>query len=115
TRGSERLIADPDWRFVRLQLSVTNGSKKPVKLENIVGDLRFIRTDLHEPAEIEIIWLRGYEALPKVSLAPGEQRSGKLAVHVSEYALIYPFIVEIGGAQWGLDVIDHDAPVGSIM
>lgn len=111
TKGSERRSAAPDWRFVRLDLSVKNESPKPVNLRKLFSKLRVIETATHEPADIEVVWLRGYDALPQGQLPPGQVREGKLAIYISGYSLVFPFIVQIGSAQFGLDVIDRDAPV----
>jgi len=111
TQGSDRRSAAPDWRFLRLQLSVENKSSKPVNLAKLLGSLRVIETATGQPVDSEVVWLRGYDALPKSQLPPGQLREGKLAVYLSSYALIFPFIVQIGEARFGVDVIDRTAPV----
>jgi len=111
TEGSDRRSAAPDWRFLRLTLSVENKSSKPVSLGKLLGGLRLIETSTGEPADIEVVWLRGYDALLKEDLPPGELREGKLAASVSGYSLIFPLIVQIDAARIGIDVIDRNAPV----
>jgi len=114
TAGSDRRSAAPDWRFLRLTLSVENRSSKPVSLGKLLGGLRLIETSTGEPADTEVVWLRGYDRLPKEELPPGEVREGKLAVYVSGYSLIFPLIVQIGEGRIGLDVIDRNAPVDGL-
>ncbi|MBM3473987.1 MAG: hypothetical protein FJX75_12020 [Armatimonadetes bacterium] len=111
TRGSDRRSAGPDWRFLRLQLSVENKSSKPVNLGKLLGGLRVIETSTGQPVDAEVVWLRDYDGVRKVKLAPGQLMEGKLAVYLSSYSLIFPFIVQIGEARFGVDVIDREAPV----
>jgi hypothetical protein len=111
TEGSDQRNAAPDWRFLRLVLSVRNTSSQPVNLGKLLGGLRLIETATDEPADTEIVWLRGFDRLPKDKLPPGEAREGKLAVYVSGYSLIFPVIVQVGEARFGVDVIDRNAPV----
>ena len=111
TQGSDRRSAAPDWRFLRLQLSVDSKSPKPVNLGKLLGGLRIIETATGQPLDTEVVWLRDFDGLPKTQLAPGQLREGKLAVYISSYSLIFPFIVQIGEARFGVDVIDREAPV----
>ncbi len=111
TDGSDRRTAAPDWRFLRLSLVVENRSTKPVSLAKLIGGLRLIDTATDQPADAEVVWLRGFDALQKETVPPGQLREGKLAVYVSSYSLIFPLIVQIGGARFGMDVIDRNAPV----
>jgi hypothetical protein len=115
TAGSDRRIAAPDWRFLRLEISVENKSSKPVNLRKLLGRLRIIETSTGKPADTEVVWLRGYDALPQESLPPGQMREGKLAIYLSGYSLIFPFVVQIGDARWGADVIDRNAPVQDML
>jgi hypothetical protein len=111
TRGSDRRSADPDWRFLRLRIMVENKSSKPVSLGKLLGGLRLIETSTGQPMDTEVVWLRGYDALPKAQVPPGQVREGQLAVYVSSYSLIFPFIVQVNEARFGVDVIDRNAPV----
>jgi hypothetical protein len=109
--GSDLRAADPDWRFVRLQLSVENASSKAVNLKKLLGGLQVIETLSGKPARAEVVWLRGYDALPSGALPPGQLRQGKVAVYLSGYTLNFPSVLQIGEARWGVDVIDRNAPV----
>jgi len=116
TRGSAMRPAGPDWRFVRLTVSVENRSASPVNLKKLFRRLRIIETSTGRAAEAEVVWLRGAQGLPTADLPPGQREGGKMiALYVSGYTLVFPFIVEIGDARWGVDVIDRNAPVKDLL
>jgi len=114
TRGSDRFSAAPDWRFLRLKVSVKDGSEKQKNIRKLMGSLRVIETSTGDPADTELVWLRGYDRFPQETLPPGQVREGRLAVYMSSYSLIFPLIVQIGEARFGVDVINRNAPVESV-
>jgi hypothetical protein len=90
---------------------VENASSKAVNLKKLLGGLQVIETLSGKPARAEVVWLRGYDALPSGALPPGQLRQGKVAVYLSGYTLNFPSVLQIGEARWGVDVIDRNAPV----
>ena len=117
TRGFERRTARPDHRYVRLRIAIENPSDKPIDVESLCDTLRLIQTATDKAADGEVVWLRAYYALSPEELPPGERKSGKIAIEVSEFLLPFPFLVAMGdgSARWGVDVIDREAEIEEFM
>ncbi|HJN18796.1 MAG TPA: hypothetical protein QGH10_25050 [Armatimonadota bacterium] len=115
TRGYDREIAEPNWHYVRLTVSIQNDTTESIGVKEMCETLKAVQISTGQTLETELVWHRSdvYDSLSADELAPGERKSGLVSLYMWEYDLSFPFLVDMGGGQavWGVDVIDRDAPL----